>query len=120
MVPRIESPFHKPEVGKEHQDGLFIDSEEATSEQLKFIAKVKKMTGKAAGGDTNTLTLAEEAVAYGQDSNFTIPAKFSHVDIEALAETRTRTEELKEVLQRVHPWSSLHYGYSAGAIIEKL
>jgi exodeoxyribonuclease V alpha subunit len=119
MVPRIESPFHKPQVWKEHLDGLFIDSEEATNEQLKFIAKVKKMVGKPTGG-VDTLTLAEEAVAYGQDSNFTIPAKFSHVDIEALAETRTRSEELKEVLRQVHPWSSLHYGYSAGAIIEKL
>jgi exodeoxyribonuclease V alpha subunit len=37
-----------------------------------------------------------------------------------LAETRSRSDELKEVLRKVHPWSSLHYGYSAGAIIEKL
>jgi exodeoxyribonuclease V alpha subunit len=42
------------------------------------------------------------------------------VDIEALAHTRSHSEELKEVLRQVHPWSSLHYGYSAGAIIEKL
>nr|WP_206106653.1 AAA family ATPase [Ilyomonas limi] len=120
IVPRIESPFHKPQVWKEHQDSLFIDSEEATSEQLKFIARVKRLTGKPATGITNTLTLNEEAAIYHQDSHFSIPAKFSHVDIEALAATRSYSEELREVLRQVHPWSSLHYGYSAGAIIEKL
>ncbi len=120
MVPRIESPFHKPQVWKEHLDSLFIDSEEATNEQLKFIARVKRLTGKSTSGATGALTLAEEAVAYNQDSHFSVPAKFSHVDIEALAATRNYSEELKEVLRQVHPWSSLHYGYSAGAIIEKL
>ncbi len=119
VIPRIESPFHKPQLWKERRDSLFIDSEEATGEQLSFIARVKRKVGNPAeGGDT--LTLAEEAAAYNQDSHFTIPAKFSHVDIESLAQTRTHSEELKKVLRQVHPWSSLHYGYPAGAIIEKL
>jgi len=57
---------------------------------------------------------------YTQGSALSIPAKFSHVDIEALQQSRSSSEELKEVLQRVHPWSSLHYGLSAVGMIEKL
>ena len=46
-VPRMESPFHKPSVWKEGRDCLFIDSEEATQEQLRFISKVKRLSGEA-------------------------------------------------------------------------
>lgn len=42
------------------------------------------------------------------------------MDIEALQQSRSYSEELKEVLQRVHPWSSLHFRLSAVGIIEKL
>jgi exodeoxyribonuclease V alpha subunit len=118
-VPRIASPFHKPEVWQEKKDCLFIDSEEATSEQLRFISKVKRMTG---GPATNTAGETEGEVAdpYQQGSSLSIPDKFSHVDLEALLQARRHSEELKEVLQRVHPWSSLHYGLSAVGMVEKL
>lgn len=121
-VPKIESPFHKPSVWQEKKDCLFIDSEEATTEQLKFISKVKRMSGEPASNAIEEFTLAEEAAAdlYSQGSSLTIPAKFSYVDIDALLQARSHSEELKEVLRRVHPWSSLHYGLSAGAMIQKL
>jgi exodeoxyribonuclease V alpha subunit len=125
-VPKIESPFHQPQLWKQKTDCLFIDSEEATQEQLKFISKVKRLTGEAPNPVVKEYNLLEEpAENYGQDlylrgSNLDIPAKFSHVDIEALQKTRSHTEELKEVLKGVHPWSSLHYGLSAVGMIEKL
>jgi exodeoxyribonuclease V alpha subunit len=121
-VPKIESPFHKPLVWQEKKDCLFIDSEEATAEQLRFISKVRRMTGTPAGNERDAFTIPEDPTAdpYNQDSGLSIPAKFSHVDIEALLQARRHSEELKEVLRRVHPWSSLHYGLSAVAMIEKL
>ena len=125
-VPRIESPFHQPKIWQEKKDCLFIDSEEATSEQLKFISKVKKITGDPPNPVVKEYNLLEEAAAaYGQDlylkgSSLAIPEKFSHVDIDALQQARSHTDELKEVLKSVHPWSSLHYGLSAVGMIEKL
>ncbi|MCU7549070.1 AAA family ATPase [Chitinophagaceae bacterium LB-8] len=121
-VPKIESPFHKPHVWQEQKDCLFIDSEEATNEQLKFISKVKRMTVDPGSNASNESIVSEEAAAdlYNQGSSLSIPDKFSHVDIDALLKARTYSEELKEVIRRVHPWSSLHYGLSAGAMIEKL
>jgi exodeoxyribonuclease V alpha subunit len=40
-IPQIESPIEKPNLWQEKVDCLFIDSEEATEEQLKFIRKTK-------------------------------------------------------------------------------
>ncbi|MBE7171093.1 MAG: AAA family ATPase [Williamsia sp.] len=121
-VPRIESPFHKPEVWQDKKDCLFIDSEEATSEQLKFISRVKKI-GKEQERREGEPVLAEDDPAddpYSRDGNFSIPPKFSHVDIDALLKAGRYPDELKEVLKQVHPWSSLHYGLSAVGMIEKL
>ena len=126
-VPLIASPFHQPQVWPEKKDCLFIDSEEATSEQLKFIARVKKVTGAPDNQTVKKHNLLEEPQAafhskslYTQGSTLFIPAKFSHVDLEALRDSRSQSDELKEVLQRIHPWSSLHYGLSAVSMIEKL
>ncbi|MGV3586961.1 MAG: AAA family ATPase [Adhaeribacter sp.] len=125
-VPRIESPFNLPQVWQQQKDCLFIDSEEATSEQLKFISKVKKMTGDAVNPVVKQYNLLEEPAApygsdlYTQGSNFAIPDKFSHVDLEALQQAGSYSQELKEVLKTVHPWSSLHYGLSAVGMIQKL
>ena len=118
-VPRIESPFHQPLVWQQQKDCLFIDSEEATSEQLRFISRVRRMTGGPAGkAAAETEGAAEDP--YQRGSGLSIPEKYSHVDLEALLQARGHSEELKEVLQRVHPWSSLHYGLSAVGMIEKL
>lgn len=122
VVPRIESPFHRPQVWGEGKDCLFIDSEEATGEQLKFIAKVKRLGGTPYLNTEEGATRAAEGDEdlYSAGSSFTLPEKFRHVDIEALLGARTHSGELREVLRSVHPWSSLHYGYSAVMMIEKL
>jgi exodeoxyribonuclease V alpha subunit len=122
VVPRMESPFHRPLVWQEQKDCLFIDSEEATQEELRFIARVKKVMGDSSKEALEESILSEDQAAYlySGGSPISIPSKFSHVDIEALLNAQSQSEELKQVLQRVHPWSSLHYGLSAGAMIEKL
>ncbi|MCC9138870.1 AAA family ATPase [Pontibacter silvestris] len=121
-MPRIESPFHRPPVWQERKDCLFIDSEEATAEELRFISKVRRIAGEEASKAEEKHTMAAEPPAdyYSQGSNLSIPAKFNHVDVEALLQANSHSEELKEVLQRVHPWSSLHYGLSAVGMVEKL
>ncbi|MDO1451304.1 AAA family ATPase [Rhodocytophaga aerolata] len=126
VVPRIDSPFHRPELWKGKSDCLFIDSEEATHEQLRFIAKVKRATGEKEGDgkkeDEKELenTADEPEEIYTKAGAISIPEKFSFVDIDKLLQAQSYSEELKEVVKRVHPWSSLHYGFSAVSMIEKL
>ncbi|TXK33771.1 AAA family ATPase [Pontibacter qinzhouensis] len=120
-VPRIESPFHRAPVWQEKKDCLFIDSEEATTEELRFISKVRRLAGEESGNPAESAMAAEPpAEYYSQGSNLSIPAKFAHVDVEALLQANSHSQELKEVIQRVHPWSSLHYGLSAVGMVEKL
>lgn len=122
VVPRIESPFHKPHIWQEKKDCLFIDSEEATNEQLKFISRVKRLGGELSrkAKDESIQSGEPNIDLYREGSNFSIPSKFSHVNLEALLNARNYSEELKEVLKGLHPWSSLHYGLSAVMMIEKL
>lgn len=113
-VPRIASPFHSPEVWQQKKDCLFIDSEEATAEQLRFISRVKRLSSETVRSENL------ETDPFEQDNGLVIPAKFSHVDLDALMHARSHTDELKEVTRRIHPWSSLHYGLSAVGMVEKL
>ncbi len=41
-IPHIESPFNRPKIWETKEDCLFIDSDEATKEQIDFIRKVKR------------------------------------------------------------------------------
>jgi len=118
-IPKIDSPFRHPDLWNKQSDCLFIDSEEATQEQLRFISKVKKASAYQMP-EENVGTAEEEAALYATGTSAQIPAKFSHVDVERLLETRTHSEELREVLKRVHPWSSLRYGLSAVDMVRRL
>jgi exodeoxyribonuclease V alpha subunit len=117
-VPKVDSPFHHPRLWEEKEDCLFIDSEEATQEQLRFISKVKRNYIREK--DEELLQAAEPEELYVQSQELSIPDKFGHVDLEKLITADTHSEELQEVLKRVHPWSSLHWGYSAVDMVEKL
>ncbi|TPE39733.1 ATP-dependent DNA helicase [Pontibacter mangrovi] len=114
LVPRIVSPFHQPRVWHEKKDCLFIDSEEATVQELRFISKVKRLAARSGQAEE------QEADPYSQGSEIKIPDAFRHVDLDALVEARSYSQELREVLRRVHPWSSLHYGLSAVGMVETL
>jgi exodeoxyribonuclease V alpha subunit len=57
---------------------------------------------------------------YTTSGVITIPEKFSFVDLDKLLQAQSYSEELKEVVKKVHPWSSLHYGLSAITMIERL
>ena len=124
-MPYIDSPFKKPELWKQEKDCLFLDSDEATKEQLSFITKVKKYyTIKTAAldndPDSNLYEFRTNEPLIPYETELTIPRKFQHVSIEKIYKSETRVDELLSVLKKVHPWSSLHYGLSASDVVRKL
>lgn len=149
-MPWIESPFKDPLIWKNNTDCLFLDSDEATKEQLRFVGKVKQLyegresadnIGQAANGDQNHIKeghikegqIKEDRIreispyefrvndtASPYETEITIPSKFAHVNLDDVARAGNQTEELMSVLKKVHPWSSLHYGLTALDVIKKL
>ena len=110
-MPHIDSPFKKPEIWKDGTDCLFFDSDEATQEQLGFIAKVKKYhelkmgeIGSDPASNLYEFRADEPLIPY--ETELTIPEKFRFVDIEKICRAQTRVDELFSVLKKVHPWSS--------------
>jgi exodeoxyribonuclease V alpha subunit len=125
QLPYIDSPFRKPEIWQNGADCLFLDSDESTREQLTFIARVKKYhelktteIGNKADSNPYEFRVNEPLVPY--ETELTIPKKFQHVDIEKISKAQTRVDELLVVLKKVHPWSTLYYGFSATDVVKKL
>jgi exodeoxyribonuclease V alpha subunit len=127
QMPHIDSPFKKPRIWQSGTDCIFIDSDEATQEQLGFISRVKKYFNSQSatsqmqpdeGSDPYEFRTHEPLVAY--ETEIIIPKKFQHVDLQAVRKAGSQVEELLSVLKKVHPWSSLHYGLSAAAVVQKL
>jgi len=124
-LPSIDSPFKKPELWRQKTDCLFVDADEATNEQLSFIAKVKRLhdawePDPTAADEPNPyeFRINEAIVPYATE--LTIPKKFQHVDLDAVSRADTRAAELLAVLKTVHPWSALRYGLTATAVVKKL
>ena len=119
-TPRIESPFKKPELWKTGEDCLFFDSDEATQEQMNFISRVKKLNGFDLEA-REEMTSQEEPLLFGTaepivssyEQSFVVPAKFEHVDLLEVSRAETAVNELKAVVKKIHPWSTLHFGFSA-------
>ncbi len=127
-MPYIDSPFKKPEIWQQKSDCMFIDSDEATQEQLNFIARVKRFYDSQATRQANKdesdptnlyeFRINEPVVPY--ETELTIPKKFQHVDLEKVSNAKGGVDELLSVMNKVHPWSSLHYGLSAFDVVRKL
>ncbi|MFV0436531.1 MAG: AAA family ATPase [Desulfopila sp.] len=126
-MPHIESPFKRPEVWRDGTDCFFLDSDEPTREQLDFIGRVKRsfplrqnqLEGLTVG-ETPFLFRTSEAISSPYEKEFVVPPKFQHVDLERLAEASGAVNELKSVLKKIHPWSTLHYGLTAVDTVVKL
>ena len=120
VTPQIESPFKRPELWTEGVDCLFIDSDESTREQIDFAARVRRALSCPIP-DLETLTAAQSPYEFRTaepsispyDTELSIPEKFRHVDLQELLRARSGVGELKALLEKVHPWSTLHYGLSA-------
>jgi len=117
VTPHIDSPFKKPAIWQDRTDCMFLDSDEATREQLGFVTRVKKnfyfSTEQLEGLSTaeNPYEFrTEEQIRSSYEQDFVIPEKFRHVDLTRVKEAKGAVEELKTLLSKIHPWSSLHYG----------
>lgn len=126
-IPPIASPFKEPGLWKEKVDCLFIDSNEATREQLRVIARVRdhfKLSGpeiEARFGAEHLYTgTPEEAAPSGKRARPDLPDHYSHVNFGLLQTAENSADELRAVLKKVHPWSSLYYGLTAGEVIVRL
>lgn len=126
VTPPIDSPFRKPDIWQKI-DCLFIDSDEATQEQLSFVARVKRLYGLQTTellGLTTAENLYEfrtsEQIRSSYEEDFVIPKKFLHVDLHKVQQAEGAVDELKAVLARVHPWSTLHYGFAAVDAVVRL
>ncbi|MDL2268587.1 AAA family ATPase [Desulfosarcina sp. OttesenSCG-928-A07] len=131
-LPYMESPFKKPEIWTHGADCFFMDSDEATREQLGFVSRVKRFFDPRTLADSSAhdanlpethenpyeFRVGEEISPYGTE--LVIPKKFAHVDIDRVLEAEDRVQELVAVVKRIHPWSSLHYGFAATDIVQKL
>ncbi len=124
-IPYIDSPFKRPEIWTNGADCFFMDSDEATVEQLRFVSRVKRyydarLSATAAGAEENLyeFRIGEPVVPY--EKELTIPRKFEHINLDQVAQAGNRVEELVSVLKKIHPWSSLHYGLSASDVVKKL
>jgi len=129
-IPWIKSPFKKPEIWQDKNDCLFLDSDEATMDQINFITKVKKFYNLKLPELESTLSEKPDANNFFEfraretiipyETEITIPKKFEHVDLKTLYKAENRIEELLSIIKKVHPWSSLHYGFSALDVVQKL
>lgn len=120
QVPPISSPFKKPELWNDGSDCLFIDSDEPTKEQMAFVSKVKRTFQiqmpqlEALNTENDLFTFrTSEPIRSAGEPEFSVPEKFKHVDLQKVADAKGEVEELKAVLKKIHPWSTLHYGLSA-------
>ncbi|MDD5759940.1 MAG: AAA family ATPase [Desulfobulbaceae bacterium] len=126
-MPPIDSPFKKPALWQNKVDCLFLDSEEATKDQLSFVSKVKRFhdlktshLGTYSENDTNPYEFRTNEALVPYETELVIPKKFQHVNLEEVYKAETKVDELLSVLKKVHPWSSLHYGLAASDIVRKL
>ena len=57
---------------------------------------------------------------FATEPDFVIPDKYNHVNLRKLIQTEDQVQELKSIIKKIHPWSSLHYGLSAVDVVIKL
>lgn len=127
ITPHIDSPFKRPGIWAEKVDCLFIDSDEATKEQLDFVSRVKRcydyrteqLEGLATAENLYEFR-TEEQIHSSSEQDFVVPPKFQHVDLQKIRQAEGHVEELKAVLAKVHPWSTLHYGLAAVDAVVRL
>ena len=145
-VPNIKSPIVHKQLFSKGVDCLFIDADEATQEQLKFIRRVNQTLEFLKKDESNESLIkfkeewggklqnredgeVEIDNLKGMDSSsyddlktpiLTIPNQFKNIDLVKLMKTQGTLNQLKEVLKKVHPFSTLHYGLTASETLTRL
>lgn len=145
LVPKITSPVKDPEVFKKGVDCLFVDADEATRDQLKFIKRVNQTLDflNKNEGKQNLLKIEDKWVGRIKKSDtgveldpvyrpecrdinelrspvLVIPEKFKNTDLSKLIQADSKMDQLKAVLKKIHPWSSIRYGMTAVDTLARL
>ncbi len=150
QIPRIESPINVPDIWNQNTDCLFVDSEEATKEQLLFIKKIRKSMRYVIENkgiafvreqtpddvDDNYKSITQKDDIYINNTSeaeieelrktgirsyiFNVPNNYIHADIQSLLKSESDAEALKNIVQGIHPWSSLSYGFTASEMVVRL
>jgi exodeoxyribonuclease V alpha subunit len=123
-VPRINSPFKDPGLWK-RSDCFFIDSEQATRVQLRFISRAKQhlqtLEARETAADADPLSFDTDFSAESNEyKKYEVPEQFSHVNLQALTTADSAAGELAALQKKVHPWSSLYYGMTALDVVRRL
>jgi exodeoxyribonuclease V alpha subunit len=131
-VPQIATPVKDNKLFKSKIDCLFIDSEEASQEQLKFIKRAKMAIQDVEAGGTVKVFMKEDVknvIEKSEDGelniyqtvrdievpyeDFVIPRKLFNADLQRLAASQNGAEELSSVIRQIPRYSTLHYGMTA-------
>jgi exodeoxyribonuclease V alpha subunit len=122
-VPQLESPFKSPQLWKE-ADCFFIDSAEATQQQLHFVNRVKSHYASVEAREALFAQTPYEPELSGDERvgpyEFTVPEPFRHVALDSLITADSAASELLTLAKKTHPWSSLYYGLTALDVVRKL
>lgn len=138
-VPQIATPVKDNSLFKSKIDCLFIDSEEATQEQLRFIKRAKYAIHDVEEGGTVKVFMKEEVknvIEKNEEGelnfyqtvrdievpyeDFVIPRKLFNTDLKRLAASRNGAEELSSVLKQIPRYSTLHFGMTASQSVVRL
>ncbi|MBI9069806.1 MAG: AAA family ATPase [Salinivirgaceae bacterium] len=150
QIPKIESPINTPTIWDENTDCLFIDSEEATKEQMLFIKKITQSMKYVIENEgvafvrektpddveDNYKSVIQEDDIYINNTTeteieeirksgvrpyiFNIPNDYLHADIQQLLKSENHASALKNIIKSIHPWSSLNYGFVASEMVVRL
>jgi exodeoxyribonuclease V alpha subunit len=120
-MPALESPFKNPQIWKT-TDCFFIDSAEATQQQLHFINRVKQQYGEVEAREAlfNQTPYEPQEPEEEPSYAFTVPEQFQHVSLGALVMADSAASQLMVLAKKTHPWSSLYYGLTALEVMRKL
>ncbi len=123
-IPHIDSPFKCPDLWTQHCDCLFIDSNEATQEQLRIIKRIKAQLSldkrENSFGQDNLYCDKQATEESLQSKKYALPEKYEHIDFGLLQTAENSAVELRAVLKKTHPWSSLYYGLTASQVVMRL
>lgn len=138
-IPDIPTPIKDRNLFNSKKDCLFIDSEEATQDQIKFIKRVKHIINEDNGNlkvfmkenselknvisksDEGDLSVYQTVRDIQEPyDTFTIPRKLENADLKKLVSSKSGAEELASVMKRIPQYSTLNYGFTASQSIVRL